>query len=161
MSKHAPPRNSQPEAPVDATAMGSEIDNQDPNYDYQFFSDDPKHPQFYRKALRRTRIGPDVHTAPWIFVNDDTDPNLEQRRPREDQTAGVDTAYRNGSMVLMKRPKKTGSEVYKRYMRQQSAERRAGLESSAVQYGGTKVSAGLSNDIEADINRTAGIDQPR
>lgn len=154
-NKPAPARQELAESPVDLTSRGYEIDNKDPNFDYQFCSSDPKHPQFFAKMARPHRIGQEGPMLPgWQFVTDDTDPNLHQGNVRSDQGQGVDTAYRNGSMVLMKTPKKN-TQVYRDYVEKQRVERLKSIQHGTQQIGTITVSAGISSSATADLNKTA------
>lgn len=155
MSKQAPPREDIQESPVDLRSRGFEIDNKDPNFDYQFFSSDPKHPQYHGNARRPRRLPNGEVMAPWVYVTDDND-QVRQGHTRTDQGAGVDTAYRNGSMVLMKTPK-TETAKYQKHVHNVQKSRMDSLKKGLQPIGGTTISAGISLDPNAQVNDVAGF----
>lgn len=82
---------------------GSIISGKDPDYEYEFKSMDPTHPQYVEKYTRPHEIGqPGVGfftVAAWEVVNSKEDP-ASQGRKRADDSKGVDTTVRHGKGVL-------------------------------------------------------------
>lgn len=99
------PRKNMEARPVYGTSNPYELDGKDPDYVYQAFSSDPRHPSYVGKALRPKRCHGGAMAEPWQVCQESMDPQLQQLQLREDQGKGVDTALRAGSQIICKTPK--------------------------------------------------------
>ncbi len=163
------PRNDMAEAPVDQSAFGNELENQHPDFAYQWVSTDPKHPQYVGRYLHDRRVPTvDAEGKPssaiqkrWQVVTQDSDPVLEQGLRRADQGVPIDNKIWNGSQVLIKTPKAnaaisvdaTTAEVHRKA-------RAMRLPESTRVAGGTTVTSAVAG-ADADEDELRGLTQKK
>lgn len=92
---------------VYARSRAHELSRQDPKFDYQYVSRDPKHPQFVGNYLKPREIGNPiagyVMLDPWEVVHEGE--TEQQGRKRADDGKPVDTTMTHGSMIMVRTPK--------------------------------------------------------
>lgn len=111
--KAVPPRNDLKKVEVYGRSRAFELAGRDPDGHYEYKSLDPANPSYYGKFQHRHEVG-DAQSGfaiaePWEFVS--SKDGVTTGRPRDDQGKPVDTAMRNGDLVLM-RTSKDNAAVY-------------------------------------------------
>lgn len=128
----------------------------DPRFVYEYASTrDVSDPGHYSNKLQRKRMPNGEIREPWVFANMDDDPELQLGRARQDQgDPTLDTARRNGSLVLMK-TLKHNAECEDRSVAWESEQRRKSRSKESAQYGGMTLKQGISNNIKASAANVA------
>lgn len=102
----APPRND-PKTGVKiyAQSRAVELQGRDKNFAYQYFSTDPKHPQFIGKYAVEHEIGNEAigyaMVPAWEVCKKG---EVEPGRARDDQGKAIDSTIRHGDLILAKLP---------------------------------------------------------
>jgi hypothetical protein len=100
------PRKDPPSIDIYPSSRASEISGQDPNFVYEFFSDNPEHPSFIGERLKAHERGSPAAgytmVAPWEIVRKG---DVKQGQKRADDSAGVDSKITHGRMILCRIPK--------------------------------------------------------
>lgn len=83
------------------------LDGADPDYHYQSFSQDPKHPGYWGNFARRHFYGEGQPFGRWMpaweKVNAQTDPNVRAVEPSTSQGSAMDTQLRGpGDQIVMR-----------------------------------------------------------
>lgn len=101
-----PDRNDAPTTDVYSRSRAEQISGKNPGFEYQYFSTQPNHPQYFGKKLQRHEIGDErigyQLVEPWERVEAGT---VTQGVKRADDTKGVDTTITHGDMILCRTPK--------------------------------------------------------
>jgi len=102
-----PGRNDVPEGmEIHARSRAGELSGQDPRFQYQWVSKDPRSPQFVERYLRDREIGSPVagyYTAPaWELAKAG---EVKQGAKRADDGKPVDTTLTNGDLVCIRTTK--------------------------------------------------------
>lgn len=101
-----PARNDLKKVEVYAHSKAFELAGRNPGFEYQFMSTEADHPQYYGKYLAQHEIGDAISgyatVEPWEIVQAR---DVKQGRTRDDEGKSVDTAVKNGKLVLMRIPK--------------------------------------------------------
>lgn len=82
-------------------SRADQIRGMQPGFSYQWFSTDPKHPQYVGNRLKPHEIGNPatgyLMVEPWEVVEAK---DVDQGRKRADQGKGSDSSVRNGSLIF-------------------------------------------------------------
>lgn len=86
-------------------SRANQIRGMQPGFAYQWFSTDPKHPQYVGNRTRQHEIGNPrtgfLMVEPWEVVDMKT---VVQEGKRADQGKGVDSTVKNGSLIFCRLP---------------------------------------------------------
>lgn len=157
-----PARNDLKKVPLVRNVQGSRLRDQDPNYHYEWFSDDPEHPSYIGRKTEPHDYGhkPVGYTevGPWEVVHRNTDRDVDQVQARTDQGAGVDTVKRHGRMILARIHK----DEYAKYaaMDEEYARFRERALDDSKRFGRESVVTRVSRDEDAnvsDVLRDSGV----
>ena len=101
-----PGRSDPPSIDIYSRSKAHEISGKDPDFEYQYFSKDPKHPTSYvGNRTRRHEIGDQsvgfCMVDPWEVVHDT---EVQQGKKRADD-GKVDSTVTHADLVLCKTPK--------------------------------------------------------
>lgn len=107
MTPEVVPARKDPKAiDIYSRSRADEISGQDPNFVYEYFSDNPEHPSFIGDRLKEHERGSPAAgytmIPAWEVVRKG---EVKQGVKRADDTPGVDTKITHGRMVLCRLPK--------------------------------------------------------
>lgn len=102
-----PARRDLKKVEIHKQSRANEIAGRKPGFRYQYFSKDPKHPQYIGNYLREHEKGNDdvgyVRVAPWQVVNA-KESGIAQASPRDDQGKPLGTTVERGDLILAELP---------------------------------------------------------
>lgn len=166
--KTAPPRNDMKSSGLYRNSRALELQNRDPNFEYQYFSTDPESPGYIGHKNKRHEVG-DARTGyamveGWEVCHDDSVKATRALDPREDQGKPIDTVVRYGRQVLCRIPK----SEHAKYGLVDEERRKAGRKAlfgspDRVSGGGADMTAVVSEDENAShlaLLKAAGHPMP-
>lgn len=107
--KTAPPRNDMKSAGLYKNSRALELQNRNPDFEYQYFSTDPESPAYIGSRLkaheRGSAQGGYVMIDGWEVVHSQTDPDARPVQMRDDQGKGIDSRVTYGRQILCRLPK--------------------------------------------------------
>lgn len=109
-----PKRKDPKKVDIYSRSKAFELAGRDPGCKYQWMSTDQGNPSYYGKFTRKHEVGNNATgfavAEPWEFVS--SVEGVTAGKARDDQGKPVDTAMRNGDLVLMK----TSADNYENYL---------------------------------------------
>ncbi len=122
---------------VYSVSKAQELAGRNPDFEYQWVSKHPDHPQHVGNYTQARELGNQltgyVMQDPWEVVT--RGEGVEQGRKRADDGKGVDTTVTHGSMVLIRTPKVNAEKaryIADRYVDRQADARAAGERQTAM-----------------------------
>ena len=136
--KQVPPRNDLKKVEVYGRSRAFELAGRDPDGHYEYKSTDPANPSYHGKFQHKHEVG-DAQSGyaiadAWEFASTK---EISTGRPRDDQGKPIDTAIRNGDLVLM-RTSKDNAEVYAEIDRRKAAAQTKQIAADEVRTPGAK-----------------------